>query len=250
MDLETLVTHPHGFGIETATTLQRAICRMIDGTPLDDLLDRCSEFERRCIEASIGCEVAALGSPPAIATEVLLLAPVRTFKTILSAALPVRACLTADVSLVRPGQEPPRYSALSTAIDSGRALRGHLDTVKNSPLLKKVFIGDTADSITLRHPSGMPLETKVVAAHRGGYSIHSRWSLGVSFIEAPGWYSTDRIVSLEENRDTALGRLLPGCQIFYEGSPWQAAGLCFDMYSKRFGKPDEDVLVIAPQEVN
>ncbi len=34
--LETLLTSPLGFRLETATPVQRAVCRAIEGRPLDD----------------------------------------------------------------------------------------------------------------------------------------------------------------------------------------------------------------------
>src|SRR3972149_1913244 len=37
LSLEDLLTSEAGFGLKTATSLQRAICRAIEGRPLDDL---------------------------------------------------------------------------------------------------------------------------------------------------------------------------------------------------------------------
>lgn len=248
MDLETLLTSPEGLGIETASLLQRAICRIVDGTPLDDLLARATETERQAVEAMVGAPLSQL--PEVAPVETVLLAPVRTFKTLFAVACATKASQSVDVSPVRPGQEPPRFSVLATQLDTARTFRGHLEAIKQSPILRRVVVGETADSMTLRHPHGPEIEIKCVAAHRGGYSLHSRWSAGVTFSEAPGWHSTDKVVSLEENRDTALGRLLPGASILYEGSPWQPSGWIFDAVRRYHGHPSADILVLWPRVID
>jgi hypothetical protein len=249
VDLETLLTSREGFGLESATALQRAKCRITDGLPLDDLLARCSPFERRCIETAIGCDVANLptGAPP---TEVVDIGPVRTGKSLMMAAFASARSQTINVSIVKAGEEPPRISLLATELDQARTLRGHLNVINERAALRGLKIGEDADSITLRHPSGLPIEVRVVAAKRGGYSLASRWSGSVVFDEAPGWHGTDKIVSLEESRDQALGRLLPGAQALYGGSPWQATGWIHDTHHDRFGKPSLDLVVIRPLTVD
>ncbi len=243
MNLETLLTSSTGFGLETASFLQRAVCRITDGQPLDDLLERATDHERGVLEKAIGCDPSQLptGAPP---VEVLDLEPVRCGKSLREAARAVARTQTVDVSIIKAGQEGPRLSLLATSTDNANALRGHLNTVFEKPALRSLVIGDTAESVTLRHPSGLPVEIKVIAAHRGGYSLASRWSAGCTFDEAPGWQSTDRVISLEESRDMALGRLLPGAQSVYVGSPWQPAGYCYEAFKERFGKPDGDMVVI------
>jgi hypothetical protein len=248
MDLEQLLTSREGFGLESATFLQRAICRVIDGAPLADLLARSSDFDRRCLEAAIGCPAASLpvGAPP---IEVVDMEPVRCGKSLRLAALGVARSQTIDVSIIKPGEEGPRISILATELDQAGAIRGHLNMVHEKPALRALLIGDDADSITLRHPSGIPIELRVIAAKRGGYSLASRWSGSGIFDEAPGWYSTDRVVSLEESREQLLGRLLDGAQAIYAGSKWQPWGFCFDAHRERFGKPTSELVVISPQEV-
>ena len=249
MDLETLLTSRDGFGLESATFLQRAICRVIDGAPLDDLLARSSDFDRRCLEAAIGCSASQLptGAPP---TEVVDMEPVRCGKSLRLAALAFCRTQTIDVGIVKPGEQAPRISILATELDQASAIRGHLNMVNEKPALRALKIGEDADSITIRHPRGCAVELRVVAAKRGGYSLASRWSGSTAFDEAPGWYSTDRIVSLEESRDQALGRLLPGAQNIFAGSKWQPSGFCWKAHAEHFGKPTRELVVISPQEVN
>jgi hypothetical protein len=248
VDLETLLTSRDGFGLESATFMQRARARILDGTPLDDLMARGTEHERRCLEAAIGCPVSQL--PKGQPVEVLDIDPVRTGKTLCDAAAMVRLNQTVDVGLVKPGEEPPRTSVLSVQIDTARAFRGHLNIINERPALRALKVGEDADSMTLRHPSGLPIPIQVIAAQRGGYTLASRWSSGVSFQEAPGMYGLDKVISLEDSRDTALGRLLPGAQALYSGSPWQAAGWCFDTFRTHFGRPTTDLVVMRATTVD
>jgi hypothetical protein len=251
VDVETTLTSPNGFGLERATLLQRAKARIKDGIPLADLLARASEHERRCVETAIGCAASMLptGAPP---IEILETAPVRTGKSLEDAALAVTRTQTVTINpdLIQSGQEPPRVSVLATELDQASTIRGHLNIVNERPALRALKVGETDDSVTLRHPSGMPIEIKVIAAKRGGYSIASRWSASVIFDEAPGWHSTDKVVSLEESREQALGRLIDGAQCIYTGSKWQPSGLCYDMWAEYLGKPTADLVVISPQEVD
>lgn len=249
MDLETLLTSREGFGLESATFLQRAKCRILDGADTADLVARGSAFELRCLETAIGCSPSLLpvGAPP---TEGHDLAPIRTGKTLEAAALAYARGQTIDTSIIKPGEEGPRIAILATELDNAQALRGHLNIINERPALRRLVVGETTDSVFIKHPSGVTVEITVIAAKRGGYSLASRWSGSVIFDEAPGWYSTGNIVNLEESRDQALGRLLPGAQLIYAGSKWQPSGYCFNAHRDHFGRPSSDIVVISPQEVD
>src|SRR5215207_9212701 len=151
MDLEHLLTSREGFGLETATFLQRASCRIADGVDLADLVERASEFERRCLETAIGCTAAELptGAPP---VEVYDLNPIRTGKSLKMAALAVARSQTIDVSILKFGEEGPRITVLSTETDNANALRGHLGIINERPALARLKVGETADSVYMRHP--------------------------------------------------------------------------------------------------
>ena len=48
-----------------------------------------------------------------------------------------------------------------------------------SPLLSKLILETpTADTLMVKHPSGRPVEIKVVAASKAGSSLVARWSAG------------------------------------------------------------------------
>lgn len=249
MELEALLCSRDGFGLESASFLQRASCRITDGADLADLVARASDFERRCLETAIGCSPTLLpvGTPP---VEVYNLNPIRTGKSLAMAALAVARSQMIDVSIIKPGEAGPRITILSTETDNANALRAHLGIVNERPMLASLKVGETAESVYMRHPSGLTTEIAVAAAKRGGLSLASRFSGTVLFDEAPGWYSTDKIVSLEESRDQALGRLLPGAQLYYGGSKWQPSGHCYSVHRDSFGRPTSDVVVVSAQEVD
>lgn len=249
MDLESVLCSPDGFGLESATFLQRAISRAEDGVDTSDLLARGTDFERRCFETAIGCSASLLpvGCPP---TEVVDMEPVRTGKSLRMAALAVTRSQTVRTDIVKAGEDPPRISILATELDQADAVRGHLNIINERPALRALKIGEDADSITIRNPSGLAIQIKVIAAKRGGYSLASRWSASVIFDEAPSWNSTDRVISLEDSRDQAIDRLLPGAQNYFGGSKWQPAGFCFTAHAQYHGKPSREMLVISPQEVD
>lgn len=235
--LEQMLTSPHAFGLTTATPVQRAICRIADGLPLGELADNPD------VRAAVG-DVSAL--PLSRPRELLVLAGIRGGKSLLAAALAVRASQTCDVSGLRPG-ETPRVAVLSLTTDVARPTFDHLcGNLMAKPLLRALVIGEpTADTVVVRHPSGMPIEIKVVAGARAGGSLVARWMAGVVFDEAPRMLGEDDgVVNLHDARRAVLGRLLPGAQIFELGSPWAPRGPVYEMTQQHFGKPSASLVVI------
>ncbi|MDP9001757.1 MAG: hypothetical protein M3O46_16790, partial [Myxococcota bacterium] len=219
--LERLLTHPSAFGLTSASPLQRAICRIADGLPLGKLADHVD------VIAAIG-NVSAL--PQARPLELLILSGIRTGKSLLAAALAVRAALTCDLSQLRPG-EPVRVSVVSLTTDLARVVFEHLcGTVTSKPMLRALVVGSpTADTVDLRHPSGHVVEVKVVAGARAGASLVARWSAGVIFDEAPRMNGEeDGVVNFDDARRAALGRLLTGAQLVSIGSPWAPRGPVYE----------------------
>lgn len=235
--LETVLTHPATFSLTTASAVQRAVCRIADGAPLGDLADD------PAVRAAVGNVDALPGVPPA---EVLLLSAIRSGKSLLAAALAVRATQTVDVSTLGPG-ETPRVSVLSLTADLGRVVFEHIvGNVMSKPVLRALLIGEpTSDTVVLRHPSGKPIEVKVVAGARAGASLVARWSAGCIFDEAPRMLGEeDGVVNYDHARRAVLGRLLPGAQLVAIGSPWAPRGPIYEAVQERFGKPSKALVVI------
>lgn len=239
---EQLLTSPAGFGIATATPAQRAACRILDGQPLGEL--------------AMHPDVQALvGGPDALArlpsergvqpTEVAFLAAIRCAKTIIAGCAAVRASQSVDVSKLGPG-EVPRVSLMSLRLDqSAVAHRLLLETIRASRVLKPLLLEESADALMVRHPSGRPIEIACVAGSKAGGSLVARWSAGLIADEAPRMDgSGDAVVNLDDSRSAILGRLLPGAQALYIGSPWAPHGPVYDLVQQFWQKPTEHMVVL------
>ncbi len=237
--LEGLLTHPEAFALTTASPLQRAICRVADGLPLGDHLATHPD-----VAAAMG-DVSSL-TPGIRPAELLILSGVRVGKSLLAAALAVRAALTCDLSGIRPG-EPVRVSVVSLTVDLARVVFDHIvGTLVHKPALRKLLVNSpTADSVDVMHPSGHVVEIKVVAGSRAGSSLVARWSAGVIFDEAPRMNGEeDGVVNFDDARRAALGRLLPGAQLVAIGSPWAPRGPVYQMVQEHWQKPSARLVVV------
>jgi len=235
--LEELLTSEQGFGLISASPLQRAICRVADGRELGEL-------------AGIGDVRAALGVDEldtlARPAELMVLSGIRTAKSLMAAAAAVRMAMTCDVSRLGHG-EVPRVSVVSLTLDLARVIFGHLvGNCLAKPVLRSIVIGEpTVDTITLRHPTGRPVEIKVVAGSRAGASLVARWSAGCIFDEAPRMVGADEgVVNLTDARNAIIARLLPGAQVMLIGSPWAPFGPVYDLHSEYFGKPSARFIAV------
>jgi hypothetical protein len=233
--LEELLTSEQGFGLTTATPLQRAVCRIADGLPLGEL----------------ACEPAVMSAigaapPPGRPAELLLLSGIRTAKSLTSGALAVHWSQTCDVSRLGAG-EVPRVSVVSLTTDLARVVFQHVvGNVLARPALRALVIGSpTVDTIVLRHPTGKPVEIKVVAGSRAGASLVARWSAGCVFDEAPKMLGGDEaVVNYDDARRAVIGRLLPGAQLVSIGSPWAPFGPIYETVLAHHGKPTRERVVI------
>lgn len=244
--LEALVSDPDGFGISTLTPLQRAICRVIEGIPL-------GEF------AALPVVKEALGGTtdvPIKPSEVLILAGIRTAKSLMAAATAIWASQTCDLSNLRDG-EIPRYSVLSLELDNARVVLGHLVGALQKPRLASLRVqvkqeqildeigAESVGSEYLRHPTGRVVEIRVVAGKRAGGSLVSRWSFGACFDEAPRMLgSSEGVINYDDARRAVRGRLLPGARLLSIGSPWQPYGPVYDIVQNEWGRPSQDRVVI------
>lgn len=240
LTLEALLTSPNGFGLTTATPVQRAICRASTGVPLEELAHDLGVIE------AFGGEEAIKRLPITAPLMFCLLAGIRSAKSMLAAAKGFRACQIVDVSNLKKGEEPPRLSIVSVGKDQAAATFGHLRNTLLATPLRQFLIGEpTANSLWIRHPSGWPVEVRVVAGSKAGATLTSRWSAGIIFDEAPRMQGQeDGVVNLEDLLSSVTARLLDGAQIDLIGSPWAPKGPVYQLYLERFGLPANDVLVV------
>ncbi len=237
MTLETLFTHPAAFGLATATPVQRAICRLIEGRPHGDLPTHPD------VHATVGDVSGIAGSRP---SEVYLLAGIRSAKTTLAAALGYRGSQTCDLSRLGPG-EIPRFSIVAPVKDLADVCFKLLkETVLARPALAGALLEEpTADTLLLRHPSGKPVEVKVVAGSKAGTTLVARWSAGCVFDEFPRMNGEeDGVVNFDDARRAVIGRMLPGAQLFGIGSPWAPRGPAYEAVQEHWRKPKPTIVVI------
>lgn len=235
--MEWRLTNALAFGLTTASPLQRAICRMADGMPLGDLADE------PAVRRAFG-DVRSL--PSTKPREVAVLSGIRTGKSLTAACAAVHMALQCDVSTLRHG-EIPRVSVVSLKKDLADVILNHIvGSVTNSPLLAPLIMGEpSVDGLHLRHPSGRPVQIKVVAGSRAGSSLVARWSAGCIFDEFPRMVGDDdAVVNWDDSRDAVLLRLLPGSQVWHIGSPWAPYGPAYELVTERWGKPSERIVVV------
>lgn len=244
LTLEALLTSPNGFGLTTASPLQRAMCRIIDGTPLGEL------SEHPDLKQALGYNnIPADQCTPLANTrpkEVYILAGIRTGKTLLASALALYASQVCNLSKLKAG-EIPRINIVSTDRDKAAVAFEHLlGSIQASPLLRPLLIGEpSADSLRLRHPSGRPIEVAVLAGSRAGASVVGRWCALQIYDEAARLRQDvdDGSINLKDNYQAVRGRLLTGGQIIFISSPWKPGGFLYDQVNKLWGKPSKNAVV-------
>lgn len=244
--LEELIESPDGFGLSTITDLQRAICRIIDGSGIGALR------HNKIVKEALGGTVQIPKDPK----EIVILAGIRTAKSLIAAATAIWSSQTFDITGLRDG-EIPRYSILSLELDNARVVLQHLVGALQKPRLAHLRVqvkqhalldetgAETVGSEYLRHPSGKIVEIRVVAGKRAGGSLVSRWSFGCCLDEAPRMLgSSDGLINYEDARRAVLGRLRSGAKLLSIGSPWQPYGPIYDVVQKEWGRPSPGRVVI------
>ncbi len=233
--LEDLLTSPQGFALTTATPLQRAICRIAQGKHLGDLATHQDILE--CIG-----DIGHIRRP----NELVILSGIRGGKSLIASAMAVWASQTCDFRRLGPG-EIPRVSVVSITKDLANVVFRHLvgNIIAQKKLGALLMDNPTSDAVLLRHPSGRPVEIKVVAGSRAGASLVARWSAGCIFDEAPRMVGQEEgVVNLEDAKSAILGRLLPGAQLVEIGSPWAPIGPIYELVHSRWKQPTEQTVVI------
>lgn len=239
--LEDLFTSAEGFGLVTATPLQRAICRIAEGRQLGELGTHPAVL--RALDTSAANIAKLAGDRPA---QLDLLSGIRTAKSMFAAALALWATQTCDMEGLSEG-EIPRVSVVSIRKDLAGVIFSHLvGNIMARPRLRHLLVGEpSSDAMMLRHPGGRLVEIKVVSGARAGSSLVARWSAGVIFDEAPRMVGSDEgVVNLDDARTAVRGRLRPGAQLVEIGSPWAPFGPVYNTVQEHEGKPSKDIVVI------
>lgn len=244
--LENIYTSKHFFGIQGATPVQRAICRIAEGLPLGDLANHDD------VRAAVGGEEAlAILAPGTFRPRELdLLCAIRSGKSFFIAAHQFWSSQIIDVATLGPG-EVAGYPVLSVNVKSAEQTFNILaGTMLARPTMKALLAGEVGqDTLVIRHPSGRVVECSVAAGARAGQNVISRWLAGVAFEEYPrqAGEAGGAVVNFDAQLNAAAGRVVEGGQILSVGSPWAPFGPAWERYSTGFGRPSrERVIIKAP----
>lgn len=236
--LEGLLTSEYGFGLTTATPVQRAVCHALDTGTIPDELWAIPEVS----DAFGGIR------PTAPSVEFLMVCGIRGAKTLIAVATCVWKALTLDFSKMnlRPG-EIPRASVVSRLEENARVGYEYaVGAIRQSEILRSLMVGEpTADTITLRHYSGIPVEIAIVAMSATGVSLVSRWCIACVFDEAPRMASEDDgVINLESQRRAIRGRVVQGGVLMYIGSPLGAKGMVYQMFQENWKVAEQKIPVV------
>lgn len=243
--LEEMLMSPLGFGITTATPVQIAICRILSGKSIGDLLGNEDVIE------ALGGHSEEFDVRP---SEVVVCAAIRSAKSLIAAALGIWASQTVDLSPATASGDHARFSIASIEKDNANIIIKHLKGALEKPAFSSIYIShddyreesaikesggeSLIGSFFLRHPSGVPVEIRIVAGKRAGGSLVSRWSAGCVLDEAPRMVGgQEGVVNYDDMRNAVLGRLLPGAVLFSIGSPWARSGPIYDAVMSEWGHP-------------
>ena len=241
--LEDLFTSEMGFGVTTASKLQRAICWLLQGEQIPDELWGLEE-----VSDSFG----GVRPTPGALQVVMLLCGIRCGKTLLCACAAVWAAFTVDLShgagiRLRPG-EVPRVSVVSATTDNAdETLKYITGAFLESPVLRAMLAIDpmVGDTVSVRHPSGHRVDIKVAAMSSKGVNLVSRWCASVIFDEAPRMASEDEgVINIKEQVSAVRLRLLRNAWIMFVGSPVGAKGYIYEQYEENWRKPEQKMVVI------
>lgn len=257
--LEQILTHEAAFGLTKATNVQRAICRAADGISLGDLA-----ADEQVIEAFGGraaIEALPVGVRP---TEMDIVAGIRGGKSLMCGAVGVKTALTCDLSMTRP-DEPVQVPILSLKREKAQIVYRHIaSTVQRKPALRRLVAKEpTADTISIKRDNcpehgrnrrasclacdsaGRVVDILVTAGARAGGAVVAYWCAAVIFDESTRMLGGDEgVINLDETKTAAIGRILPGGQIWCVGSAWAPRGPIYEAVQESFGKPSRKLIVV------
>lgn len=239
LTLESLLTSDAGFGLTTATPLQRAITRVVDGHAFTDLLE---PYERMKYFGTVD----AITDRPRL---VVLVCGIRSGKSLIVGAAALHSALTADLSKL-PRYEKARAVIVAPTIRTADiTFQLLIGAIENRPRLKALVVGKiTDDTITVKRADGRLVDIVVVPANRGGLAVRSSW-LTSYVLEETAFFGAEQTgfkVNAEELLRAARTRLVPGGRGFVISSPMGPEGLLYDLWRAHFGMPGHTVVVRAP----
>lgn len=186
----------------------------------------------------------------------VIVAGVRSGKTVMAGAAAVHGALSADLSKL-PKHERARIPIVAPTVSTaGLTFRLLAGAIEAAPALKALVapkdkargeIG-TGDTITIRRADGRLVDIVVVAAHRGAVTMRGSWLCGFVMEETSNFGADEHgyRVNAEEILRAAETRLVPGAQGWIISSPLGPSGLLHDLWKSHFGAPGQVLIVHAP----
>jgi len=244
--LETILTHPRAFALTTASPVQRAMCRVIDGSRLGELAS-----DPTVIQTFGGVEaiqaIEAAGRP----TEFYLVGAIRSGKSLIMAAVALHTALTIKPPPQIKRYEPMRVSVVSLDKDKAGAIMDHLmgALTREGGALNRYLMKNpkpSTERLWIRRDDGRQVEIVIAAGRKGGASLVSRWTIAAIFDEACRMQGTeDGVINFDDSRLAVIARLrLIGGQLLAVSSPWAARGPIYDAVEESFGKPTKDLIIM------
>lgn len=232
-----------GFGLKTATPVQRALCRARDGLPLRELRQHPDVIAAFGGTEAIERLPSERGIKPA---QFWLNAAPRTYKTGIAICGAVVDAQAVDVSALGPGEQA-RTSILSLKLDLADVpYKRAVGLFDASELLRGLLASEpNADTLLIRHPSGKLIEMRSVAGGKAAGSLASRWCSGLVLDEASRMNAREdgAVTNIDDALSVAHERMLPGAQIASISAPWSPSGRFYDTYQEYFGKPTDHLVV-------
>lgn len=233
---EALLTHPDAAHLTTATPVQRAICRMLDGIDLGDLWD----------DAQVRLAFSGAKPPPIQPRTAIVLCGTRGAKSLISACKAVRSSLFCDLDGLGDGDEV-MTPVLATSLKNARAIFSHVKALCYSKAVRGRLLGEPkGESLSLAHiATGREVEISCTAASKHAGNLVSRWLATCIFDEAPRLAGEEEgKLNLDDARRAIPDRIRPGGIEGLIGSPWAPYGPVFDLVRDHEGRPNEDVMIV------
>lgn len=241
---EMLLSSPAAFALTTLTPLQRAICRVKDGCPLGELGGH-PEVVHAFGGASAIRELERMGRAFIRPAEFVLIAGIRTFKSLFAAAAALELSQNVDCSALSAG-DIVRIPIFSLKLSIKAVLNHLVSNMRGRPALEGLILGDpTPISVALCHPTGRKILVEQVAMGTAGVSMVSDYHAGDIGDEVPRMVGeADGAKNFDEMRRASSGRRLPGAQAIWIGSPHAPFGPAYKLVTEFHGRPSPDRVVV------
>lgn len=246
LTLEQVLTSPKLWNLPTATPVQRAKCRIVEGLPVGELATHPDVLEM------CGGVVPNLSEPP---SELLDISAIRIGKSLFAAALLFWMSQTVDLRNTRESDIVSLFVVALKIGGTSAVIKHLIEPLTKQPALRPFLVDDPKDitigsvqrsGLRLKRPhDNRIVEVQCIPLDRGGGSALSVYCAGLVVDEYPRMIGAeDGVRNVEHFRDGVQGRTLPGAVQLYTGSPWQPYGPAYDNTIKFFGKPSQDLVVL------